>query len=472
MKPHPHPFFTFWDSSDKNFAKKFEELRQQRKHLKSSLSNGAGGIAEQVAAVLKQVRDRGDDALLELTKRYDKRDAQSIRQLTFGPEQFAAAYRAISPALRDAMHSMKDRIIAYHRSQIQYSWRQESKVGAKRDSVVVCGQKIVPLERVGIYVPGGTAVYPSSLLMCALPAQIAEVEDITIVSPVNEDAVALLAAAHIAKANRLHTIGGAQAIAALAYGTESVRATDKIVGPGNAYVTEAKRQLFGVVGIDMTAGPSEVAIVADENAPPEWVAADLCAQAEHDPDAGVSLFSPSEPLLLATVRELGKLTGITGMADARDAADTTDATDVLPRWEIIKEALRRRGLLVKTRSVAEAARLADSLAPEHLQLMVADPEPLEEEIHRTAAVFMGNACPTTFGDYGAGPNHTLPTSPAAAFMSPLGVYDFVKRVGILGVRGNADPEWVRTTEELAAAEGLTAHALSAKLRRTDEDTSQ
>ena len=258
MKTHPHPFFTFWDSSDKNFTEKFEGLRQQRKLLKSSLSNGADGIdgiAEQVAVMLKQVRERGDDALLELTNRYDKRDAQSMRQLTFGPEQFAAAYRAISPALRDAMHSMKERIIAYHRSQIQYSWRQEYKVGANQDSVVVRGQKIVPLERVGIYVPGGTAVYPSSLLMCALPAQIAEVEDITIVSPVNEDAIALLAAAHIAKANRLYTIGGAQAIAALAYGTETVRATDKIVGPGNAYVTEAKRQLFGVVGIDMTAGP-------------------------------------------------------------------------------------------------------------------------------------------------------------------------------------------------------------------------
>ena len=173
------------------------------------------------------------------------------------------------------------------------------------------------------------------------------------------------------------------------------------------------------------------------------MAADLCAQAEHDPDAGVSLFSPSEPLLLATVRELEKLMGIrgiTGMADAADASDALDATDALPRRDIIKEAFRRRGLLVKTRSVAEAARLADSLAPEHLQLMVADPEPLEEEIHRTAAVFMGNACPTAFGDYGAGPNHTLPTSPAAAFMSPLGVYDFVKRVGILGVRGAADPQ--------------------------------
>ena len=429
--------YALWDSRATNFAKQFGELQKRRREVKRNLTG-------RVQTIIKQVQQEGDAALIRLTAQYDGVRAKNIRQLTFGPKQFAAGYRRLPSSLRRAMVNIKERIIAYHRSQTQYGWRQQDQDAKK--TVFIYGQKIVPLRRIGVYAPGGRAVYPSTVLMCALPARLAGVEDITLVSPSPKPADALLAAAHLTSVRCLYALGGAQAIAALAFGTETIAAVDKIVGPGNAYVTEAKRQVYGMVGIDMLAGPSEVVIIADRSAPPAWVAADLCAQAEHDPEARVALLSPDASLLAQTKEAL------------------TELTQTQPRATIIKQALHKNGLFIRTRSLKEAARLADELAPEHVQLMVADPDPLEKMIQRAGAIFSGHHCPTVLGDYGAGPNHTLPTSPAAAFMSPLGVYDFVKRLGILGTAGPAPRAWLDDAITLAQAEGLAAHALSARRR--------
>ena len=434
--------YALWDSRKADFAKQFGELQKRRRVVNRNL-------ASRVQGIIKQVQQEGDAALIRLTAQYDGVRVKNIKQLTFGPKQFAAAYQRLPSSLRQAMVRIKERIDAYHRAQTQYGWRRQDQDGAK--SAFIYGQKVVPLRRIGIYAPGGRAVYPSTVLMCAVPARLAGVEDITLVSPGAKPTNALLASAHLVAARRLYAIGGAQAIAALAFGAESIAPVDKIVGPGNAYVTEAKRQVYGVVGIDMIAGPSEVIIIADKSAPPAWVAADLCAQAEHDPDARVALFSPSAEALKQTQAALDAL------------------TKTQPRAAIIKQALRKNGIFIQTRSLKEAARLADELAPEHLQLMVADPDPLEKMIKRAGAIFSGNHCPTVLGDYGAGPNHTLPTSPAAAFMSPLGVYDYVKRLSVLGAPGPAPRGWINDAMELAQEEGLTAHVLSARMRLPSDE---
>jgi histidinol dehydrogenase len=401
-------------------------------------------IEQTVAAILQDVRARGDAAVLEYTERFDRLRADTLASLELDAAALAAARDGLPVATRTALEAAALRVRRYHERQVQHSWTYTE------DDGTVLGQQITPLDRVGLYVPGGKAAYPSSVLMNAIPAKVAGVGELVMVVPTpgGERNPLVLAAAAIAGVDRVFTIGGAQAVAALAYGTETVPQVDKIVGPGNAYVAAAKRRVFGTVGIDMIAGPSEILIIADGSAPAEWMAMDLFSQAEHDELAQSILLSPDAAYLDAVA------VAIDGLLDE------------MPRRDVIRASLANRGALVRTRDLDEAAAIANVIAPEHLELAVADPEALLPRLRHAGAIFMGNNTCEALGDYCAGPNHVLPTSRTARFSSPLGVYDFQKRSSLIHVSQAGAQTLGRIAATLAGGEGLQAHARSAEYRLT------
>jgi histidinol dehydrogenase len=399
-------------------------------------------ISRRVAEIVAAVRDKGDAALLDFTRRFD-RVALTAPELAVRPEEYAAAERAVGEATLRSLRYAADRIERFHRECAPRSWRMKDDNGSR------LGQEVRPLDRVAVYVPGGRAAYPSTVLMTVVPAVVAGVREIVLVSPPSADRslnAAVLAAARIAGVTEAYRVGGAQAIAALAYGTETIRRVDKIVGPGNIYVALAKAQVFGDVGIDMVAGPSEVLVVADETADAAFVAADLLAQAEHDPMARAVLLTPSPALRDAVAAELG-----------RQLAE-------LPRREVAGAALASHGALVLTASLEEAVELANGLAPEHLELQVADPEGLLGRVRHAGAVFLGRHTPEVVGDYVAGPNHVLPTGGTARFSSALSTEDFVTRLSVIEYSAEGLAEAGPHVGELSRVEGLDGHGAAAAIR--------
>ena len=399
-------------------------------------------ISRRVAEIVAAVRDKGDTALLDFTQRFD-RVALTAPELAVRPEEYAAAERAVGEVTLRSLRYAKARIERFHRECAPRSWRMKDDNGSH------LGQEVRPLDRVAVYVPGGRAAYPSTVLMTVVPAVVAGVREIVLVSPPSADRslnAAVLAAARIAGVTEAYRVGGAQAIAALAYGTETIRRVDKIVGPGNIYVALAKARVFGDVGIDMVAGPSEVLVVADDTADATFVAADLLAQAEHDPMARAVLLTPSSALRDAVAAELGRqLAGLT-------------------RREIAGAALASHGALVLTASLEEAVDLANGLAPEHLELQVADPEGLLTRVRHAGAVFLGRHTPEVVGDYVAGPNHVLPTGGTARFSSALSTEDFVTRLSVIEYSAEGLAEAGPHVGELSRVEGLDGHGAAAAIR--------
>ena len=395
-----------------------------------------------VATIIADVRARGDAALLEYTRRYDRLDVSSAQALEVPASELAAACASLPPAQRDALEQAAARVRRYHERQKAGGFTMTDEDGSE------LGQRVTPLDRVGIYVPGGKAAYPSSVLMNALPAHVAGVGEIVMAVPTPDGVrnALVLAAAHIAGVDRVFTIGGAQAIAALAYGTQTVPAVDKICGPGNAYVAAAKRRVFGAVGIDMVAGVSEIVIVADGSANADWIALDLFSQAEHDEMAQAILVTPDAALI------------------DRVAASAQRLVQEMPRATIIAASFAARGALILTRDLAEACEVVNRIAPEHLELAVADPDALLPAIRHAGAIFVGHYASEALGDYCAGPNHVLPTGRTARFSSPLGVYDFEKRSSVLRLSRSAAQALGPIASTLARGEGLVAHARSAEAR--------
>ena len=400
------------------------------------------GVNSTVRGIIDRVRREGDAAVLALTAGLDRVHAVRLAELEVPADALDAAVTALTSAERQALDTAVDRIRTYHERQRSASWQYEDADGN------LLGQKITPLDRVGVYVPGGKASYPSSVLMTVVPARVAGVGEIIMTSPTPDEQVnpLVLAAARLAGVDRVFRIGGAQAIAALAYGTETVPRVDKIVGPGGAYVAAAKRMVFGPVGIDMIAGPSEILVIADESADPEWLAQDLFSQAEHDEAAQSILVSPSAELLAATAVEMERL-----LASA-------------PRASIIRASLEGRGALIRVPDLESAVALANRIAPEHLELAVADPQALLADLRHAGAIFLGHHSPEALGDYVAGPSHVLPTFGTARFSSPLGVYDFEKRSSIIGCSPAGAAKLAATAAILANSEGLASHAASAVAR--------
>jgi len=407
-------------------------------------------IESRVTEILADVRRRGDAAVLECTARFDALTARSIGELILSRDAMRAAFDAIAPAQREALQAAARRIRSYHERQLDACGRSWSY---RDDEGTLLGQKVTPLDRAGIYVPGGKAAYPSSLLMNALPAQVAGVGEIVMVVPTprGERSPLVLAAAHVAGVHKAYTIGGAQAIAALAYGTETIPRVDKITGPGNAYVASAKKHVFGQVGIDMIAGPSEILVIADGSTPADWVAMDLFSQAEHDELAQSLLLCPDAAYLDAVRTSIERL------------------LPSLPREKIIRASLEGRGALILTRSMEEACELSNRIAPEHLEVSSADPQRWEPLLRHAGAIFLGAYTSESLGDYCAGPNHVLPTSGTARFSSPLGVHDFQKRSSIIEVSAAGARSLGRIASELAHGEGLQAHARAAEMRFTNKD---
>ena len=406
------------------------------------MDDGDRAVAETVAEIIAAVEARGDAAVLEYTRRFDDVDAGSLDALRIERADLEAALEALPEAERSALRAAAGRIEAFHEQQLDSDWRFEDAHGN------VLGQRITPLARVGVYVPGGKASYPSSVLMNALPARVAGVDEIIMVAPTpgGERNPLVLAAAALAGVDAVYCMGGAQAVAALAVGTATLAPVDKIVGPGNRYVAEAKRQLFGRVGIDMIAGPSEILVIADGSVDPRWVAMDLFSQAEHDESAQALLLSPDAAYL-----------------DAVEAA-MRELLPTLPRAAIVEASLRRRGALIKVADLAEAAALSNRIAPEHLELAVAEPEALLDQVTAAGAIFMGAFSCEALGDYCAGPNHVLPTAGTARFFSPLGVYDFQKRSSIIHCSPAGARPLAEVARVLAEGESLQAHARSAAMR--------
>lgn len=423
------------DSGQPDFAARLAALTAWQEELDQEVS-------ATVARVIADVAARGDEALLEYTARFDRLEADSAAALEVSPPRIKQALESIPAEHRDALQFAADRVRSYHEHQVQESWQYRDGKGN------LLGQKITPMQRAGIYVPGGKASYPSSVLMNAIPAKVAGVGEIVMVVPApgGELNDLVLAAAAIAGVDRVFTIGGAQAVAALAYGTATVPAVDKIVGPGNIYVATAKRQVFGRVGIDMIAGPSEILVICDGSTDPDWVAMDLFSQAEHDENAQSILLCPDASYLAAVEASIERL-----LPDMTRAA-------------IIRKSLAGRGALIKTRDLDDAAAISNRLAPEHLELSVADPESLLAKIEHAGAIFMGPYTSEALGDYCAGPNHVLPTSGTARFSSPLGVYDFQKRSSLIMCSAQGVQELGRVASTLARGESLEAHALSAEYR--------
>lgn len=401
-------------------------------------------VASVVDEIISAVKLRGDQAVLEYTNRFDRRQVTKFSDLIVTQKEMQQALNAIGEQERSALELAAQRVKTYHEHQRQDSWQFTEPDGT------VLGQKITPMDRVGLYVPGGKASYPSSVLMNAIPAKVAGVAELTMVVPAPDGELSdmVLAAATIAGVKRVITIGGAQAIAALAYGTETIQRVDKIVGPGNIYVATAKRAVFGQVAIDMIAGPSEILILCDGKTDPDWIAMDMFSQAEHDEDAQSILVSPDADFLNQVEQSLEKL------------------LPTLSRKDIVAVSLKKRGALIHVNTLAQAVELSNTIAPEHLELSVEDPEALLKDVRHAGAIFMGRHTPEALGDYCAGPNHVLPTSGTARFSSPLGVYDFQKRSSIIYCSKEGASTLAKTASVLARSENLEAHAISAEYRHT------
>ena len=402
-------------------------------------------IEQRVAQLLTDVRDRGDQALLEATRQFDRMPTASMASLTIDAHDMAQAFANLPAPQREALQGAAERVRGYHERQLEacgQSWQYTDEQGN------VLGQKVTPLDRVGIYVPGGKAAYPSSVLMNAVPAKVAGVSDVVMVVPTpdGERNPLVLAAAHVAGVTQAFAVGGAQAIAALAYGTATVPRVDKITGPGNAYVASAKRRVFGQVGIDMIAGPSEILVLADGSTPADWVAMDLFSQAEHDELAQSVLLCPNAAYLEAVHQAMHRL------------------LPTLPRADIVRASLQGRGMLVHTRSMEEACAISNRIAPEHLEIASTEPSRWEPLLRHAGAIFLGAFTSESLGDYCAGPNHVLPTSGTARFSSPLGVYDFQKRSSLIQVSEQGAQALGQIASVLARGEGLQAHALAAEMR--------
>ncbi|HSI43254.1 MAG TPA: histidinol dehydrogenase [Methylotenera sp.] len=395
-----------------------------------------------VANILKDVKTRGDSAVLEYTNRFDKTGATALSQLEISKEELTSALNGLPANQREALQAAADRVRSYHEKQVMASWTYTE------DDGTLLGQQVTSLDRVGLYVPGGKAAYPSSVLMNAIPAKVAGVQELIMVVPTpnGEKNALVLAAAAISGVDRVFCIGGAQAVGALAYGTETVPQVDKIVGPGNAYVAAAKRRVFGVVGIDMVAGPSEILVICDGKTNPDWVAMDLFSQAEHDELAQAILLSPDADFLDKVSASIQKL------------------VEEMPRKEIITTSFQDRGALIQVRDLDEAAEISNYIAPEHLELSIDEPLTFSKKIKHAGAIFMGRDTCEALGDYCAGPNHVLPTSRTARFSSPLGVYDFQKRSSLIMVSPEGAQKLGKVASTLAHGEGLTAHARSAEYR--------
>ena len=425
-------------TADAGFEAEFARLRHWS-------AEADAAIEGRVAEILADVRARGDAAVLDCTARFDRVHADSVSALEIPPAELAAALNAITPAQAAALHAAAARVRSYHQRQLDAcgrSWSYRDQDGS------LLGQKVTPLDRVGLYVPGGKAAYPSSVLMNALPAHVAGVPEIIMVVP-TPDGVRnplVLAAAHVAGVHRVFTIGGAQAVAALAFGTATIPRVDKITGPGNAYVASAKKHVFGQVGIDMIAGPSEILVIADGSTPADWVAMDLFSQAEHDELAQSILLSPDAAYLDAVRASMQRL------------------LPEMPRAAVIRASLEGRGALILTRSMEEACEISNRIAPEHLEISAADPHRWEPLLRHAGAIFLGAFTSESLGDYCAGPNHVLPTSGTARFSSPLGVYDFQKRTSLIEVSEAGAQVLGPIAAELGYGEGLQAHARAAELR--------
>jgi histidinol dehydrogenase len=420
----------------------FEQQFQQRLHWSAEAD---AAIEQRVAAILADVRTRGDAAVLEYTERFDGLPATTLEALTLSQAELRRAFEGLPAVQREALQQAAERVRRYHQAQKQASgesWSYRDEDGT------LLGQKVTPLDRVGIYVPGGKAAYPSSVLMNAVPAQVAGVGDIVMVVPTprGEKNPLVLAAAHVAGVTRAFTIGGAQAVAALAYGTQTVPQVDKITGPGNAYVASAKKHVFGTVGIDMIAGPSEILVLADGSTPPDWVAMDLFSQAEHDELAQSILLCPDAAYIDAVQAAIDRL------------------LPEMPRADIIAKSLHGRGALILTRSMEEACALSNRIAPEHLEVSSQAPHRWEPLLRHAGAIFLGAYTSESLGDYCAGPNHVLPTSGTARFSSPLGVYDFQKRSSLIEVSETGAQRLGHIASVLAHGEGLQAHARAAEMR--------
>lgn len=394
--------------------------------------------------IIAQVRQGGDEVVLRLTQQFDNHPAKTFAQLEIPQEKLKQAFDGLSPTIKQALELAAQRVTSFHERQRQESWTYQDALGN------TLGQQVTPLDKVGIYVPGGLASYPSSVLMNALPAKVAGVGQIIMVVPAPHGELnpLVLAAAYLAGVNKVFTIGGAQAVAALAYGTNTIPQVDKITGPGNKYVAAAKRAVFGQVGIDMIAGPSEVLVYAEgvANDKADWLAMDLLSQAEHDTVAQAIFVTPSEPLLKKVAQEIEK-----ALVD-------------LPKAEIAKAAIANRGALILVKDRAEGIEVINRIAPEHLELSVDDPEAMVKDIRHAGAIFMGRYTPEAIGDYCAGPNHVLPTSGTARFSSPLGVYDFQKKSSIIYCSEQGSQTLAKTADILAVEENLDAHARSARYR--------
>ena len=394
--------------------------------------------------IIAQVRQGGDEVVLKLTQQFDNHPAKTFAQLEISQEKLKQAFDGLNPTIKQALELAAQRVTSFHERQRQESWTYQDALGN------TLGQQVTPLDKVGIYVPGGLASYPSSVLMNALPAKVAGVGQIIMVVPAPHGELnpLVLAAAYLAGVNKVFTIGGAQAVAALAYGTNTIPQVDKITGPGNKYVAAAKRAVFGQVGIDMIAGPSEVLVYAEgvANDKADWLAMDLLSQAEHDTVAQAIFVTPSEPLLKKVAQEIEK-----ALVD-------------LPKADIAKAAIANRGALILVKDRAEGIEVINRIAPEHLELSVDDPEAMVKDIRHAGAIFMGRYTPEAIGDYCAGPNHVLPTSGTARFSSPLGVYDFQKKSSIIYCSEQGSQTLAKTADILAVEENLDAHARSARYR--------
>ena len=421
---------------DADFSVHFNNLLQQNQSAEND-------VHQTVEAIIKNIRENGDQALLAYTKKFDQVTVKQASELEISKSHMQEALTQISAEQRQALEVAAKRIRSYAERQGLESWSSKDEDGNE------LGQVVSALEKVGVYVPGGKAAYPSSVLMNVIPAKVAGVDSIIMVVPTPNGEVndMVMAAASIAGVDRVFTIGGAQAVAALAYGTETVPSVDKIVGPGNAYVASAKQQVFGKVGIDMIAGPSEVLVICDDSANPEWVAMDLFSQAEHDENARAILISAQDDFFDQVKQQMELL--LKG----------------LDRAEIITESIKNFGAFILVKDLAEAAELANQIAPEHLELCVAEPEQLLKKIRNAGAVFLGHYTPEVFGDYCAGSNHVLPTAGTARFSSPLGVYDFQKRTSVVNCSKAGANKLSTVASTLAHSEGLTAHARSAEYRK-------
>lgn len=399
-------------------------------------------IESRVAEIIQQVRSKGDQALVEYSNQFDHRTLKSAEDFYVSTEALQQALESIDTETREALEAAAARITEYHKHQSHESWQYEESDGS------MLGQRVTPLDRVGLYVPGGKASYPSSVLMSCIPAKIAGVEEIIMAVPAPEDELnpIVLAAAAIAGVNKVFTIGGAQAVAAMAYGTETIPQVDKIVGPGNIYVATAKRMVFGAVGLDMVAGPTEILIICDGKTDPDWIAMDLFSQAEHDENAQAILLSWDKKHLDAVYQSIARL------------------LPEMERKEIIAESLANRGALIEVADQKEAIMLSNRVAPEHLELSVEDPELWLSELRHAGAIFMGRYTAEALGDYSAGPSHVLPTSATARFSSPLSVYDFQKRTSLIYCSPEGASELGKIASVLGRGEALTAHARSAEYR--------